>query len=488
MSLHTGSTFAGFRVVQLLGSGGMGEVYLVEHPRLPRLEALKILPASASQDPDYRGRFDREAELASSLWHPNIVALHDRGEADGQLWISMDYVRGRDAADLADGHSGGLPLADAAAIASAIASALGYAHSKGMLHRDVKPANILLGESDHGEQRILLADFGIARRTGDVSGLTATNTTVGTVAYAAPEQLLGEQLDGRADQYALAATVFHLLTGRPPFVDTNPAVVIGRHLSAIPPRLSQFRPDLAHLDPVFDRALAKTPADRFPRCADFAQALAGANGPGTAGVTPPTAREHATVLSPVVAMAQAPTQFAVPAGVPERATSASGARAALVALVVLVVLVAGAGAFAVSQWLRPAPPAAATEAAQWQPYVDFAKTFSERLMSMGPQFGDTNADWVIRHSTGEFHDDFSEQRDSFVHLLTSSGVTTAATVNAVALRSFDQGAGSAVVLVAATAESTDREGVAHDPRSYRLMLTVEQVGSVLKTSKAEFVS
>ena len=142
-----------------------------------------------------------------------------------------------------------------------------------MLHRDVKPANILLTHPDDGERRILLADFGVARHLGDISGITETNVAVGTVAYAAPEQLTGSNIDGRADQYALAGTAFHLLTGAPPFQHENPIAVISQHLHDDPPRLSDYRPDLAQLDDVFFKALAKNPEDRFERCRAFSAAV-----------------------------------------------------------------------------------------------------------------------------------------------------------------------------------------------------------------------
>lgn len=272
MPLSAGQTFAGYRIIRLLGSGAMGEVYLAQHPRLPRRDALKVLSAEVSADPDYRARFAREADLASTLWHPNIVGVHDRGEDDGQLWLSMDYVDGIDAARLlASKSASGLDPQQVVSIVTAVASALDYAHDRGLLHRDVKPANIMI-TSD--EQRILLADFGIARSRNDISGLTATNFTVGTVAYAAPEQLMGEELDGRADQYALAATAYQLLTGSQLFPHSNPAVVIGRHLNATPPALAETRPELAALDAVLAKSLAKSPADRFGRCTDFAHALA----------------------------------------------------------------------------------------------------------------------------------------------------------------------------------------------------------------------
>jgi serine/threonine-protein kinase len=266
-----GTIFAGYTIVRRLGSGGMGEVYLARHPRLPRDDALKVLRPEVSADGEYRERFHREADIAATLFHPHIVGVHDRGEFDRQLWISMDYVDGTDAGRLQhDQYHEGMPADEVAEIVAAVADALDYAHQRNLLHRDVKPANILVAKDD---QRILLADFGIARLLDDTSGLTATNMTVGTVSYAAPEQLMGGQLDGRADQYALAATAFHLLTGSPPFHHTNPAVVISQHLSATPPAIGDRRPELAALDPVLAKALAKNPDDRFERCADFARAL-----------------------------------------------------------------------------------------------------------------------------------------------------------------------------------------------------------------------
>ena len=236
MSLADGEVFAGYTILRLVGSGGMGEVYLAQHPRLPRRDALKILGNDVSADEDYRNRFIREADLAAALLHPNIVRVNDRGEFNGRLWIAMDFVDGTDAASLLrDRYPVGMPADEVATIIAAIASALDYAHQHDLLHRDVKPANIFLTNPEDGEQRILLGDFGIARNIGEISGLTATNTTIGTLPYAAPEQLMDEPIDGRADQYALAATAYHLLTGQPLFPKTNPAAVISHHLNTPPP-------------------------------------------------------------------------------------------------------------------------------------------------------------------------------------------------------------------------------------------------------------
>src|SRR5271157_1025973 len=283
MPLNQGDVFAGYTIVRRLGSGGMGEVYLAQHPRLPRRDALKVLPASLTADHEYRQRFSREADLAAELWHPHIVGIHDRGEFEGQLWLSMDYVEGTDAAELLRSrYPSGMPKTEVFEIVTAVADALDYAHLRGLLHRDVKPANILLTDADARARRILLADFGIAREIGDISGLTATNMVVGTTGYSAPEQLMGSDIDGRADQYALGCTAFQLLTGAGPYQNSNAAVVISQHLSAPPPQIGERRPDLAGLNDVITTVLAKAHGDRYPSCSDFATALTGQPGVGAA--------------------------------------------------------------------------------------------------------------------------------------------------------------------------------------------------------------
>ncbi len=326
--LQEGELFAGYTIVRRLGAGGMGEVYLAQHPRLPRRDALKILPAEFTSNAEFRQRFNREADLAGSLYNEHIVGIHDRGEYQGQLWLSMDYVEGTDAARLLrERYPSGMPLPEVVEIVTAVAEALDYAHSRGLLHRDVKPANILLGDTTP-RRRILLADFGIARELGEISGLTATNMMLGTTAYCAPEQLQGSDLDGRADQYALGCTAYHLLTGSAPFQHSNPAVIITQHLSSPPPLLSERRPELGYLDPSIARALAKDRSARFASCSDFAAALAAQA--GTAAVAAPAA--------PI----DAPTQVITapkPAG-------RGGHRTTVVATLVAVALVAVAGILA----------------------------------------------------------------------------------------------------------------------------------------------
>jgi serine/threonine protein kinase, bacterial len=274
MALASGATFAGYTVARRLGSGETGEVYLVQDLRSSRWVALKILSPALSADGEFRRRFHLETPIATNLYHPNILEVHDRGEFEGQLWIAMDYVDGPNAAQLmADRFPAVAPAGEVLAIVTAMAGALDYAHQRGLLHRDLKPANILLTSPGEGEQRILLADFGIARQLGEPTGANATHVPVGTVAYAAPEQLMGADIDGRADQYALAATAFHLLTGAPLVEHSDPVAAVKQLLNNAPPRLSDQRPELARLDGVFARALAKNPADRFGSCREFADAV-----------------------------------------------------------------------------------------------------------------------------------------------------------------------------------------------------------------------
>ncbi len=287
MPLNNGEVFAGYIIERKLGTGGMGEVYLAQHPRLPRHDALKILSLGSTAGEEFRARFNREAELAATLWHPHIVGVLDRGEFNGRLWISMAYVDGTDAGRLVqERYPSGMPEQDVAEIVTAVADALDFGHDRRLLHRDVKPENILVTAADGHRRRVLLTDFGIARKIDDASNLTDANVAIGTISYVAPEQLLGKPLDGRADQYALAATTFYLLTGAPPFQDANRAVVVSHHLSSPPPRISERRPELAHLDAVLTRALAKNPNQRYPNCVDFARALTQGSGGDAAARRP----------------------------------------------------------------------------------------------------------------------------------------------------------------------------------------------------------
>ncbi|MBF6097428.1 serine/threonine protein kinase [Nocardia cyriacigeorgica] len=272
-ALRPGADFAGYRIERVLGVGGMGSVYAARHPRLPRLVALKLLHSSFAEDPVFRGRFEREAELAGRLDHPNIVTIHDRGREGSQLWISMQYVEGTDAETAV--RTGQMPSLRALYVAAATADALDYAHRAGMLHRDVKPANILIRDDPGatGPEQVLLTDFGIAKARDEATALTRTGTLLATLRYASPEQLEGKPLDPRSDQYSLGCTLFHLLAGQPPYPTESAAALISAHLVQPVPRISAVRPDLPPaLDEVFARALAKDPQQRFGSCAEMVAA------------------------------------------------------------------------------------------------------------------------------------------------------------------------------------------------------------------------
>ncbi|MFE7741941.1 protein kinase [Nocardia sp. NPDC057455] len=301
MLLNSGAVFAGFTIERMLGQGGMGSVYLARHPRLPRQTALKLLNRELFTDAEVRARFEREADLAAQLDHPNIVAVYDRGTEDEQLWISMQYVDGVDAATV---NPQGLPPERAVQIIEGVASALDYAHGMGVLHRDVKPANIMLARAVGGQgERVFLTDFGIARLREDSTHLTQTGMFTATLAYASPEQMTGAHLDHRSDQYSLACALYWLLTGIAPFDAPAPADIIRGHLQLPAPSVAARRAGLSPaLDAVIARAMAKRPDDRYASCVEFASA----------------ARRALTEPAPTVVAAQyqpqpAPTVLAQPA-------------------------------------------------------------------------------------------------------------------------------------------------------------------------------
>lgn len=275
--LQPGQVFAGYKIERLLGVGGMGAVYLAHHPNLPKLVALKLPTRDMTDDDEVRARFMREADHVARLDHPNIVAVYDRGDEDGQLWIAMQYIDGSDAA--AAVRDGPLPVARAVRIITETAKALDFAHAADVLHRDVKPANIMLTRSTGGQpERVLLADFGIAKALDDRTGLTATGMFYGSLQYAAPEQLDPSiTLDARADQYALGCTLYHLLTGSRPYPGQTPEQLMHGHLHLPPPRPSHTpaaeRLGIpAGMDEVIQRALDKDRTRRFPTCAALAAA------------------------------------------------------------------------------------------------------------------------------------------------------------------------------------------------------------------------
>lgn len=267
--LDPGTELGGYRIESVLGRGGMGVVYLATHIQLGRKVALKVLSPDLSDDEEFRSRFIRESQLAASLEHPNILPIYDAGEDDGEIYLAMRYVEGGDLRVQLK-QLGRLPVDRTVTIVRQIALALDVAHTAGLVHRDVKPANILLGAEDHA----YLSDFGLARRSSSAS-LTRTGMFLGSVDYCPPEQIDGKPLDGRADIYALGCVAFHCLTGQPPFVRESEVGVIKAHLFDPAPSLTSLRPDLPEeLSTALASAMAKDPDERYARAADLAAALA----------------------------------------------------------------------------------------------------------------------------------------------------------------------------------------------------------------------
>lgn len=287
-----GGVFAGYEVLSQLGKGGMGTVYLVRNPNLGRQEALKVLDVHT--EGDFAARFAAEARTVASLDHPGIVTVYHHGIDGERPWFTMQYLPGTDLTG-----AGPLPVAEVVEIVGRVAAALDYAHARGVVHRDIKPANIQVSrDSSGGIERVTVLDFGIARLAGSTS-MTAVDTFVGTLTYAAPETIRGQRDVAAADQYSLACTAYELLTGQPPFAGLTAATLMHAQLNQAPPPISSLAPGLGALDPVFARAFAKDPAHRFPSCRDFAAALAAPGAPvAPAAMATPAALQR-TAVAPV---------------------------------------------------------------------------------------------------------------------------------------------------------------------------------------------
>jgi WD40 repeat protein/tRNA A-37 threonylcarbamoyl transferase component Bud32 len=270
---RVGTELAGYRIESLLGWGGMSVVYLAEDLGLKRRVALKLLAASLAEDESFRDRFLRESELAASIDHPNIVPIYEAGTTEDLLFIAMRYVEGRDLKERL--QRGRLDPADAIGILAQVASALDAAHARGLVHRDVKPSNVLLdtGARPDGSDHVYLADFGLTKRVSEETGIGDDDHLMGTIDYVAPEQIAGEEIDGRADVYSLGCVLYECLVGQPPFPRDSDLAVVFAHLEAEPPAPSAGRPELPDaLDAVVARALAKEPDQRYPSCREFARA------------------------------------------------------------------------------------------------------------------------------------------------------------------------------------------------------------------------
>ena len=271
---RVGTELAGYRIEALIGRGGMGVVYRAEDLRLQRKVALKLLPPELSGDESFRERFIRESRLAASLDHQNIIPIYDAGEAEGVLYIAMRYVEGTDLKTLVQ-RGGALEPARALSVLGQVASALDAAHARGLVHRDVKPANILLATEPGSEtaDHVYLSDFGLTKATGSGTRLTQTGQFVGTIDYVPPEQIQGGEVDGRGDLYSLGCVLYECLTGETPFRRDSEVAVLWAHVQDEMPPVTSRRADLPPgLDAVLGKALAKNPDDRYASCRDLVAA------------------------------------------------------------------------------------------------------------------------------------------------------------------------------------------------------------------------
>ena len=278
-ALAPGSTVAGYRIETLIGRGGMGAVYRAQEAGLERKVALKVIAPELAADDRFRDRFLHESRIAASLDHPHVIPIHKAGEEDGLLFLAMRYVEGKDLAQLL-AEEGALEPRRAVDILSQVAEALDAAHEQGLVHRDVKPSNVLVAEAA-GKEHCYLADFGLTKRTGSLSGMTAAGEIVGTLEYVAPEQITGDPLDERSDVYSLGCVLYECLTGQSPFPRATDVALLWAHVHEEPTPPSKARPELPReLDTVLARALAKEPGRRYRTAGELITATRSALGIG----------------------------------------------------------------------------------------------------------------------------------------------------------------------------------------------------------------
>jgi DNA-binding beta-propeller fold protein YncE len=358
-----GSMIAGYRLEERIGHGGMAVVFRAYDSRLDRQVALKILAPGLSEDDAFRQRFIRESRAAAAVDDPHITPVFEAGDADGVLFIAMRYVRGGDVRSLID-RLGPLPLERVAEIVSQVASALDAAHARGLVHRDVKPANMLLEANPAADRpdHVYLSDFGLSKTSLAVSGLTATGQFLGTLDYVAPEQIEGRPLDGRTDGYALACSAYEMLCGEPPFRRDQGVSVMYAHLSEPPPPIQPRRPGLpAEIDQVMAKALAKSPADRYASCRDLAVALRRALGVGIGRHDTPPASHPVTQIAVPAVDSEASEQPGQPGQAPASGAGPEPAPTAVPTALAPAVPAAPAGALTQASDYRPPTRAGLTD-------------------------------------------------------------------------------------------------------------------------------
>jgi DNA-binding beta-propeller fold protein YncE len=381
-----GTELAGYRIESVIGRGGMSVVYLAEETHLERKVALKLLAPELSEDAKFRERFIRESRLAASLEHPNIITVYEAREVEGQLYIAMRYISGGDLKGLI-GREGPLDAERAISILTQAASALDAAHAEGLIHRDVKPGNILLNPRSEsmGAERVYLSDFGLTKRATSDSGITATGQFVGTLDYAAPEQFQGKTLDSSTDVYSLGCVLYECLTGEVPYPQENQAALVYAHLMAAPPKVTAKRTDLPPaIDRVVGRAMAKNPEDRYRTAGELVQAVSDALGVDPVLPTTPT--------RPV------PVPPSGPRGSRRQAILVGGGGGLLALIILLVVLLNRGGGPPGGAVLTTGPPA---ELVDYVARIDPTGRVTERIAVGGDPVGVAIAEgsaWVASNT------------------------------------------------------------------------------------------
>ncbi|MCA1672278.1 MAG: serine/threonine protein kinase, partial [Actinobacteria bacterium] len=313
-----------YRIERLLGQGSMGVVYLAEDVRMQRKVALKVLAPALADDQLFRRRFNHESRRAAQLNHPNVVAVYEAGETDGLYYIAMHYVDGGDLGKLLEA-GGPLSLERATSFIAQIAAALDAVHAEGLVHRDVKPANILISGRE-GQEHCCLGDFSITKHLSSGTNLTVTGQFIGTLDYIAPEQIEGKSVDGRADLYALGCVLYQCLTGTVPFKRDGTVALLWAHVHDQPPPVTTHRPDLPpEIDRVVAQAMAKQPEDRYGTCGELVLALRAAaigqafDGSGT--VTPSVLATNRPIPQP--GLSGMTSTYALPRRPPARVAAPS---------------------------------------------------------------------------------------------------------------------------------------------------------------------
>ena len=311
-SSRIGTEVAGFRIESLLGRGGMSVVYMAEQIRLGRKVALKLMSSDLGWDTHFRERFVRESQLAATIDHPNIIPVYDAGESEAGLYIAMRYVPGPDLKSILKGAQR-LSVGRTIFLLEQVASALDAAHARGLIHRDVKPANILVEE---GTDHVFLTDFGVAKQT-TAPGLTSVRSFLGTYDYAAPEQIERRHVDYRADIYALGGVLYECLTGVPPFDGVSEIEISNAHLTEPPPAPTRLRPELPNaLDRVVAKAMAKDPEERYASCGELAEAAR------NAALRRPTAAYDRAEMAPATVLSESAPAPPATEAAPRAATTA----------------------------------------------------------------------------------------------------------------------------------------------------------------------